>query len=98
MSLLGEMMLRQGTWYLESKKDERWNCCGRGEVGGLVMPTDVEKKIKPLRNCSQIRDGYRKEAALECWLPAWGIPIRLSTLPWANRRGCGSNPPIVQFK
>jgi len=66
MSLLGEMMLRQGTWYLESKKDERWNCCGRGEVGGLVMPTDVEKKIKEMREQlgkppNDLRWGYMKD-------------------------------------
>jgi hypothetical protein len=40
-------MQREGTWWLHSKIDPRWNCNGRGMVGGVVdIPDDCKAKLK----------------------------------------------------
>ena len=38
-------LLREGTWWIKSETDPRWNCVGRGMVGGLSMPTEAERKL-----------------------------------------------------
>jgi hypothetical protein len=40
---------KEGSWWLRSKKDPRWNCSGRADVGGLVMPYECEKKLEELK-------------------------------------------------
>ena len=41
-------MLKEGTWYLESLSDPRWNTAGRGTVGGFEMPEACRTKIREL--------------------------------------------------
>ena len=33
-------LLVEGSWWLTSKSDPRWNCHGRAKVGGLVEPKE----------------------------------------------------------
>jgi len=42
-------MIREGTWWLNSKKDPRWNASGRSHVGGFCMSVDCEKKLEELK-------------------------------------------------
>lgn len=37
--------LKPGTWWIECKSDQRFNICGFGLVGGLVMSPDAKKKL-----------------------------------------------------
>lgn len=49
MGLLGGT-IKEGSWWLNSKSDPRWNVEGRSSyVGGLVMPSDCESKIEELK-------------------------------------------------
>lgn len=42
--------LPEGSWWLESKSDQRWNCNGRADcVGGFVMPEECQKQLKKLK-------------------------------------------------
>lgn len=66
MGLLGGIV-REGSWWVSSKKDPRWNTQGRGFVGGLLCPPDaesfLEEKKKEL-NCEPPDDlefGYMKD-------------------------------------
>ena len=40
---------REGSWWLRSKTDPRWNCGGNAYVGGFVMPSECEKKLSELK-------------------------------------------------
>lgn len=66
MSLLGGI-IREGSWWLCSESDPRWNTNGRGIVGGLVMPDDaqdyVDKKKKKLNEepPKDLEFGYMKD-------------------------------------
>ncbi len=42
-------LLRKGCWWLNSKKDPRWNCEGSGYVGGFSEPPELEKKFEQLK-------------------------------------------------
>jgi len=41
-------LLTEGTWWLKSKIDPRWNCRGRAFVGGYMMPFECKKIIEKL--------------------------------------------------
>jgi len=41
-------LLHGGEWWLRSKQDPRWNCAGRDDVGGFMMPKKSKKKIEEL--------------------------------------------------
>lgn len=45
MSMLGAS-IREGSWWLSSKSDPRWDTQGRGIVGGLVIPPDATKAME----------------------------------------------------
>jgi len=40
------MLLKEGTWWLKSKSDPRWDNKGRGSVGMLCIPLEAEKVIE----------------------------------------------------
>ncbi|HEY4497079.1 MAG TPA: hypothetical protein VI432_02940 [Candidatus Paceibacterota bacterium] len=40
---------REGSWWLRSKKDPRWNTDGRAYVGGFLMPEACRSKIDELK-------------------------------------------------
>jgi len=40
---------RNGSWWLSSKTDKRWNAHGSGMVGGFGMPTECKKKLEKLK-------------------------------------------------
>lgn len=42
-------MFANGSWWLRSKKDPRWNRDGRGLVGGFVMSKECEEAIERLK-------------------------------------------------
>ena len=39
---------REGSWWLKSQSDPRFNLNGRGYVGGLVVPPDAQKALDEL--------------------------------------------------
>ena len=39
----------EGTWYIRSESDERWNVSGRAHVGGFMMPPEIEQKLEELK-------------------------------------------------
>jgi len=39
-------MLKEGTWWLKSKSDPRWDAEGRGSVGMFAVPTGAEEAIE----------------------------------------------------
>ena len=39
---------RRGTWYIESKKDPRWNCSGRFVKGCFSVSNECKNKIAEL--------------------------------------------------
>jgi len=39
-------MLKEGTWWLESKSDPRWDAEGRGLVGGFDTPAEAMEAIE----------------------------------------------------
>lgn len=41
--------VREGSWWMSSKKDPKWNANGRGMVGGFVMPQEVETMLEHLK-------------------------------------------------
>ena len=45
MALIGGS-IREGSWWLHSKKDSRWNDQGKGIVGGLSVPREAQKSIE----------------------------------------------------
>ena len=42
-------LITEGTWWLRSKQDPRWNCNGRTDVGSFVMPQDCKNKLEELK-------------------------------------------------
>ena len=36
-------MMKQGSWWLTSKSDSRWNTQGHGSVGVFAIPEDGQK-------------------------------------------------------
>ena len=66
MGLLGGV-IREGSWWLSSKSDPRWDCQGRDVVGGLVCPPAateaMEKKKKELGEepPEDLEYGYMKD-------------------------------------
>ncbi len=63
---LGHNMITEGSWWLGSNKDPRWNFNGRGFVGGLIMPSECEDKIKELegkfgKKPEDLEWGYQKD-------------------------------------
>jgi len=58
--------IKEGSWSLRSNKDSRWNCYGRGTVGGLIMPIECKEKIEELKLTlgeppSDLTWGYMKD-------------------------------------
>ncbi|MBR9682620.1 MAG: hypothetical protein GOV02_03005 [Candidatus Aenigmarchaeota archaeon] len=43
------MSMKEGSWWLESKLDPRWNCHGKGIVGGFALPKAAESKIETMK-------------------------------------------------
>lgn len=41
--------IREGSWWIYSKKDSKWNRSGRGFVGGLMKPDEVDKVVEELK-------------------------------------------------
>mgnify|MGYP001595559744 CR=1 FL=1 len=39
-------MEAQGTWYLHSESDPRWNAGGTSNVGGFVIPESCRQKLE----------------------------------------------------
>lgn len=59
-------MMKQGTWWIVSTTDSRWNVSGRGFVGMWGKPREVEEAIeekkKELGNPpSDLEWGYMKD-------------------------------------
>jgi hypothetical protein len=60
-------MIKQGSWWIESKSDPRWNCQGQGYVGGFECPSDatsaMEEKKKELGEDppDDLKYGYMKD-------------------------------------
>lgn len=60
-------MLQEGTWWLESKSDSRWNITGSGLVGMFGIPPKaqeaIEQKKKELGedHPGDLRYGYMKD-------------------------------------
>ena len=42
-------ILVEGSWWMHSEKDPRWNATGRGFVGGMAMPEECRKKLGELQ-------------------------------------------------
>ena len=42
-------MMANGSWWLESKSDPRWNINGTGSVGMFGMPSACREKLEELR-------------------------------------------------
>lgn len=42
-------LTREGTWWLRSQKDSRWNSSGRIDVGGFAMPQDCKNELEELK-------------------------------------------------
>jgi hypothetical protein len=36
----------EGSWWLRSKSDPRWNCNGRAMVGGFMKPKEVDEAVE----------------------------------------------------
>ena len=41
-------LAREGSWWLRSEKDPRWNSGGRGMVGGFMCP-EADREIQRLK-------------------------------------------------
>jgi hypothetical protein len=42
-------MIKQGTWWIKSKSDPRWNGSGRDDVGGFVINEKAQEHIDKLK-------------------------------------------------
>ncbi len=42
-------MIKEGSWFLRSKKDPRWDCNGEGLVGAFSIPPACQRKIDELK-------------------------------------------------
>lgn len=60
-------MLREGSWWVKSKSDSRWNVNGHGSVGMFAMPSEaqvfIDKKKKELNEepPDDLEFGYMKD-------------------------------------
>ena len=59
-------LVSEGSWWLHSEKDPRWNYSDRDIVGGFVMPMTCEAKIKELeekfgKQPDDLEYGYMKD-------------------------------------
>lgn len=48
MGILGGI-IRDGSWWVTSETDPRWNCSGRGFVGGLMCPGNAKDEIDRIK-------------------------------------------------
>jgi hypothetical protein len=58
--------IREGSWWVISESDPRWNCDGRGFVGGFMVPEEAEKAIKEMeekygKRPDDLEFGYMKD-------------------------------------
>ncbi len=58
--------VREGTWWLHSKSDPRWNAEGQSVVGGLEMPDECRQKMEELKKTlgnppRDLEFGYMKD-------------------------------------
>lgn len=58
--------LREGSWWLSSKTDKRWNCSGRDSCGGFQMPSECKAKVEELTKLygtapDDLEYGYMKD-------------------------------------
>lgn len=59
--------VQEGSWWVSSKSDSRWDCQGSGSVGGFMCPTTataaIEKKKKELGEepPDDLEFGYMKD-------------------------------------
>lgn len=56
----------EGTWWLTSKADPRWNVSGRCGVGGFTMPREARNKLDELKSTlgeppADLEWGYMKD-------------------------------------
>jgi hypothetical protein len=63
---MGMFGLRQGTWYLYSKTDTKWNCSGRCMCGGFSTPAEATAKLAELKKKygappKDLEVGYEKD-------------------------------------
>ena len=61
-----KMSLKEGSWWLNSKEDERWNCQGRCCVGSFTIPSGCKDKLEELRKKygkepEDLKFGYMKD-------------------------------------
>ncbi|GEM_PF-6146615 len=59
------VILREGTWWVRSKKDHRWNASGRAPVGGCVDGEECKEEIERLKQelgdqPDDLQSGYNK--------------------------------------
>jgi hypothetical protein len=60
------MFSGNGTWWLKSKIDSRWNASGDGWCGGFCMPSECEKELEKLKQLygeppADLEYGYMKD-------------------------------------
>ena len=58
--------LSDGSWWLSSKTDPRWNCNGRCECGAFVIPNECKSALEKLKEKfgeqpSDLEYGYMKD-------------------------------------
>ena len=58
--------VRQGSWWLRSESDDRWNCDGKALVGSFMMPEECKQKIEALKKIlgdppEDLEWGYMKD-------------------------------------
>ena len=60
-------LTREGSWWVSSKSDPRWDCQGSGSVGGFMCPSEatatIERKKKELGEepPDDLEFGYMKD-------------------------------------
>lgn len=42
-------MIKEGSWWLKSVSDPRWDCYGSGMVGGFEVPQGATSKMEELK-------------------------------------------------
>jgi hypothetical protein len=60
-------MIREGSWWLTSETDSRWNKNGRCPVGGFVIPKEAQEHIDEMKKTlkskppDDLEFGYMKD-------------------------------------
>lgn len=59
-------MRQNGTWWIRSETDPRWDAQGSASVGGFCMPPEVEQAIKSKKETlgdppDDLESGYIKD-------------------------------------